>query len=222
MPWKQQPLGLEFQPRKLAREVRRKRVDVVGISVIGWQRSNRRLPAHPSERAEDRIIRSGCRCCAILRIERCGEDPSATIGDHIVERGCNPGMAVAHCIMDAEIRQTRAQRFRLAVGDDAQWRALVGPDLVVRLGRLLRPRPQHHAMKDRLPRKLRNLDHPRVAQELGEIAPHRPRFRRVGRPKVDQQHADLLVRDARMVGRPAHATAIGSNGSERIRLPVAA
>ena len=77
-------------------------------------------------------------------------------------------------------------------------------------------------MEDRLPGELRNLDHPRVAEELGEIAAHRARFGRVRRAEVDQKHADPWLGHVWMVARAIHAASIGSSGSERILLPVAA
>src|SRR5207248_2552586 len=64
-----------------------------------------------------------------------------------------------------------------------------------------------------------DFDHPRVAQELGQVAPDRAHFRCVGRAEVDQEHADFLWWNVRMTGGRRHAIAIGSNGRERMRLP---
>src|SRR5205085_12565358 len=55
-------------------------------------------------------------------------------------------------------------------------------------------------------------------QELGEIAPDGAFLGSVGRAQVDQQHSDLRSGDRRMINR-FHAAAMGSNGSERMRLP---
>ena len=88
------------------------------------------------------------------------------------------------------------KRFGLAMRDDAQRRAFVGPDLVVRLGGFLRAGAQDDPVEDRLPGELRDFDDPRVAQELGEVAADRARFGRVGRAEVDQEHADLRLGDA--------------------------
>src|SRR5689334_14212918 len=47
-------------------------------------------------------------------------------------------------------------------------------------------------------------------------------MRSVGRPKVDQQEADPWLLCVGMIGRASHAADARSNGSDRIRLPVAA
>jgi hypothetical protein len=57
------------------------------------------------------------------------------------------------------------------------------------LGRRLgRPGAQDDAVQDRPPHEARDLDHARVAQELGQVAPQGRRGGRVGRAQVDQQH----------------------------------
>ena len=62
----------------------------------------------------------------------------------------------------------------------------------------------------------RNFDDSRIAQELGEVAPNRARFRRIGRSEVDQQHADLRLghrSDGRAAGhaRPSARTAASAS-----------
>src|SRR5437868_8834032 len=104
----------------------------------------------------------------------------------------------------------------------AEWRALVRPDLIVGFCRSFGACAQDDAVEDRLPCERMDFDHARIAQELREIMPHRAHFRRIGRAEVDQQHADFLRGDVRMVGGPSHAVAITSNGSERMRLPAPA
>ena len=59
-------------------------------------------------------------------------------------------------------------------------------------------------MQDRLPQRARDLDDARIGQELGEIAAHRRRRRRVGRAEVDEQDAD-----------PRAAASCSSGGSAR-------
>ena len=154
------------------------------------------------------------RCRAILRIERRGEDarrsPASTM---FVDRRGDARIAVAHRVIDMLTSGRRvAQRFGLAPRDDAQRRAFIGPHLVVGFGRFARPCSQDDPVQDRLPGDRRDLDDARVAEEFGEIAPHRARLRRVGRAEVDQQDADLR-RPARRDDRGGrHAAAIGSNG----------
>ena len=65
--------------------------------------------------------------------------------------------------------------------------------------RLGRAHAQDDAVQDQPPEQPRDLDHARVAQELGQVAAQRRRRRRVGRAEVDQQHgrargAAVLVR----------------------------
>jgi hypothetical protein len=64
-------------------------------------------------------------------------------------------------------------------------------------------------MQHRPPRDGRDLDHPRIGQELGEITPHGRRRRFIGRAEIDQQDADLryaVVGEGRL-GNVAHGSA---------------
>ena len=45
-------------------------------------------------------------------------------------------------------------------------------------------------MQDQQPQHARDLDDARIGEELGEVAAHRRRGRRVGRAEIDEQHAD--------------------------------
>src|SRR6185312_797999 len=64
---------------------------------------------------------------------------------------------------------------------------------------LLWPRVEDDPLQDDLPEQRIDLDHPAVAEELAEIAPHRPVVRRVRGAQIEQQHADLGAFDARMI-----------------------
>ena len=131
------------------------------------------------------------------------------------------GIAVAHRMIDADVRSSRSRSAsRLALRDDRERRAFVGPHLAIGFRRLSRPGAQDDAVQDRLPRDCGDFDDARVAEEFGEIAPDRARLGRVGRAEVDQQHADLRL--GMSDGRRASCVAIGSNGRSRMRLPVPA
>ena len=117
----QQPLRLEVERAELPLQVGAQRVDVERIVVIRRQRAQRRLPAHPRQRGEHRIVRRRRRRRAILRIERRGEDARAAFARPCCSiAAAMPGIAVAHRIMDADVRQPLAQRLRLALRDHAQ------------------------------------------------------------------------------------------------------
>ena len=81
------------------------------------------------------------------------------------------------------------ERRRLPVADDQERRALRRPDLPVERRRLGRPEGEHEQMEDQPPERPRQLDDPRIEQELAQIAPQRRRIRRVGRPQVGQEDA---------------------------------
>ena len=70
--------------------------------------------------------------------------------------------------------------------------AYLAADLAGRTRRMMPCRISHHS-------SARNLDHARVAQELGQVAAQRRRRGRVGRAQVDQQHA-VAGRAAVLVG----------------------
>ena len=102
--------------------------------------------------------------------------------------------AVAHAERDVHRRpadplgQHAAQRVALAPRDDQQRRALVGPYRRVELRRLARPEGEDEQVEDQPPQQPRQLDHPRVGQELPQVGPQRPGGRRLRRPQVGQQH----------------------------------
>ena len=50
---------------------------------------------------------------------------------------------------------------------------------------------QDDAVQDRQPEQARDLDHPRIGEELGEVAPHRLGRRLVGRAEVADQDRGL-------------------------------
>src|SRR6185369_11160780 len=104
----------------------------------------------------------------------------------------------------------------LTPSNDGERRAFVRPDLIIRFSRPSRPGAEDDSVEDRFPGDCWNFHHPRIAEKLGEVPPHSTRMRRVRRAEVDEQDADLRIR------RSGHATDMGSNGSERILLPVAA
>ena len=221
MPWKlsSRRSGSKSSAASCRVEVGRERIDVERIVVIRRQRPQRRLPAHPRQRAEHRIVRRRRRRRAILRIERRGEDARAAFVDHLLERGGNAGMAVAHRIMNADIRQPRRAAPRPGDGQSRaaaslRWsRSGCRPRRISsgRVRRMMPCRIGFHA-------KRMDFDHAPVAQELGEIAADRALLGRVGRAEVDQQHADLRLGNRGMIAR-AVMRAVRSNGSERIRLP---
>ena len=70
-----------------------------------------------------------------------------------------------------------------------QRRALGHPDLPVRLGRAPRPEGKDGPVEERRTTDRRDVEHPRVAQELVEVPAHRPGLGRVRGSEVDEQHA---------------------------------
>ena len=108
----QQSLRLEIERLQLRCDVHAQCVDIKRVVVISRQRPKRRLPAHPRQGAEHRVIRRRRRRSAILRIKRRCEDPGAALADHHLHRRSDSRMAVAHRIMDADLRQVGPQRFR--------------------------------------------------------------------------------------------------------------
>src|SRR5262249_40601019 len=64
------------------------------------------------------------------------------------------------------------------------------PYLAVVAGLHARPDPQDETIEHDPPRQPLFLDHARIAQEFLQISPHPWGVGAVGRPKVEQQHAD--------------------------------
>jgi hypothetical protein len=213
----QQPLRLELEDIELPPQIDSQCVDVKRIVVIGWECPQRRLNSHGGKRREHGVIGCGRRRRAILRVERRGEDARASLAHHLLDGRGDPRIAVAHCIMNADVRKPFAKRLGLAMCDHPERRPLVGPYLIIGFGRPPRAGPEDDPVQDRLPGDGRNLDDSGIAEELGQIAPDRSYLRRVGCSEIDQQHADARLAD----GPISHHAAMGSNGSDRIRLPVA-
>ena len=122
--------------------------------------------------------------------------------DHLLDRRGDARIAVAHRVMDADVRQSRsrsASACRCAIARSGEpslvqiW-LYASADFFGRVRRMMPCRIGFHASGV-------DFDHAPVAQEFGEIAPDGARLGRVGRAEVDQQHADLRLGDGRMVGR---------------------
>ena len=136
----------------------------------------------PRERREDRVVRCRRGRRAILRIERGREDAGAALVDHAFDRRGDAWMAVAHRIMNGDVRK-RLEAPRPGAARSPQRRAFVGPDLAVRLGGFLRTRAQDDAVKDGF-HAIAGSRSLAVAQELGEIAADRAASGASGVPRL--------------------------------------
>ena len=196
MPWKEKRSCSGSLPAALPRLADRGGQGVgvgrlVAIAVDGAQLRNP-APGHQLGGQGVEGGRGGGR--RVLRVEREEEDAAAAGVAQLGEGGGDRRPPVAHAERDVHRRpadpfgQHAAQRVALAPRDDQQRRALVGPHRRVELRRLARPEGEDEQVEDQPPQQPRQLDHPRVGQELPQVGPQRLGGRRLRRPQVGQQH----------------------------------
>jgi hypothetical protein len=104
------------------------------------------------------------------------------------ERRSNGGRAIAHSVAygDAELAFKKP---RLPGGVEGKGGTLGGPDRGVLLGRLCGAGAQHDAVQEGQPQPTRQLDHPRVGEEFGQIGAHGRRRGRRRRAEIDEENA---------------------------------
>ena len=154
---------------------------------------------HRGNRVEYRVMDARRGRTAILRIERRDQYAIATGRLHARQPVADARIAVAHRPVDHHAVQPSGQLFGLPARIKGQWRPILGPHQTIGVRRFCRPRVQNHPAQDRLPDDRGNLDHALVRQKLLEIAFDGLLVRRIGRAEVDQQQADFLRRDGRMI-----------------------
>ena len=169
----------------------RQRGDVAGVVVIAVDEApfgQRALAPAPLSHL---VEHGGRRRGAVLRIQRQHQDMLDARRLQLVERRVDRRIAVAHRHLHdhavAALAEIAEQELGLLCRPHGKRRALGHPDAGVLRRRLGRAHPQHDAVQDRPPHQLRDLDDPRVAEELGQIAAQRLRGRRIGRAQVAEQ-----------------------------------
>ena len=152
-------------------------------------------PAPGHELSHDRVEgRAGARR-GVARVERKHQDPAAALGAQLAQGRRDRRLAVGHTQDDPSggadlVSEAVGDGFDDPFGDHPQRRALRGPDPGVEPGRGPRPGGQHKATQDQPPEQPRQLDHPRVGEELLQIRPHGFGGRRRGRAQLDEQDSD--------------------------------
>ncbi len=163
--------------------------DVARLVVVLVDEAQLRQAAPSRELGGNRIEAGGRGGRRVLRVERQHQDPA---GVQVTETGqCRSerGVAVAHPECHPYLpRQKQVEPLLqgrgLAPGDGQQGRALGRPHRMVGAGGLPRAQAQQDTVQDRPPEGAVKLDHPRIAQELGQIAPNRRYRRGVRRAQV--------------------------------------
>ena len=188
----------------VAAGARGQRLDVAGVVVVAVDEAQLGQAALVLAPRPDRIDDAGRRGPGVLRVGRQHQDPRGTFGLERVELRGDGRIAVthggAHRDAMAVLAQPSLQQRGLLFGPDLQRRALGGPDGRVLGGRLGRAQWQDRAAQQRLPHQWRNLDDARVAEEFGQVLPHRGGGGLVRRAQVAVQHTGqgrLAVRQGR-------------------------
>ncbi|MNT05982.1 hypothetical protein D3C72_1406300 [compost metagenome] len=144
----------------------------------------------PGAHGVDHARRGGGR---ILRVQRQHQHPAHAFSHEGVELARNGRVAIAHGRPHPHVvpgfAQPAAQQLGLFFGPYGQRRAFGHPDGLVLGGRFGGTGTQDHAVQQRFPDYGRNLDHPGVAQKLGQIAAGGGGGGGVGRAQVAQQNA---------------------------------
>ena len=167
------------------------RGDVAGIIMKVLHEAQGRDRAPAQELAGDHVEDGAAGRARILRIERQHQDPVEAARPQLAQRLHHRRLAIAHrpghLDQATALLQLVAQRPGLLPGVDEQRRAIGLPDRAVLLARFLRAPRQHQTVQDRPPLPARLLHHPRVGQELPQVATHIRRLGRIGGAKLDQQ-----------------------------------
>ena len=189
----------KIQRRNIAFEAGRQRRNIGCVIMIGRQQPDSRLPAHGGNRVKYRIMHARRGGTAILRVERRDQNTIAARGFHRVQPGSNARISVAHRPVHHHAVHFRSKFFGLFAGVGSQWRTILGPDQTIGFGRFRWTGVENDSAQNRLPDDRGYLDNPLVRQKLLEIPFDRLFLRRIRRTEIDQQNADFLGRNRRMV-----------------------
>ena len=183
----------------------RDRIDIDRVVIIRRGDAQRRLPAHPQQGAKRFIAGRRRSRGGILRIERDEQYAVAAAGEQRAQPVANRWFAVTHRPVGddrpADLLQADGEPFALRPGDghERQFISIAVPDLRVIARPPPRAGPQNETVANELPDDAAFFDHAWIVEELREIAPHRFRIGSGRRTEIDNQHANVPVRDRRMI-----------------------
>ncbi len=181
----QRPLGHTVEARndrirlKIKRSQRSlhtgfQRGDICSIVMIRRQNADRGLPAHCFDRIKNGIMHAGCRCSAILRIERRYQNPVTTGILHRLQPADDAWIAVSHRPVNMDhIAIFPCQSLCLTPRIYGKRRAFIQPHLSISMGRFFGPGVQYDPAQYRLPDHIGYFHDALVRKKFLQIAFHR-------------------------------------------------
>ena len=131
----------------------------------------------------------GARLRGILRKHRKKQNFPNARGAKFVDYARNRRVAVSHCRANDHLAAERISKLLCdvaAVHDER--RTAIGPDALIALGRLGRPRSQNNAVQNGHPLPAGQFDDSRIGEKLRQIATNGVGLGRIGRTRIDEKH----------------------------------